>query len=106
MTAIVTQATRFPAACHVQITMRATTMTVREARPAVRVMSEPVSLAHWILEGNSHKNAGVSNRQETRKMLGRILKARLLIVWRHRARYVDKHITLMATKEEFDFTDF
>jgi len=43
MTAIMTQATRFPAASHVQITMRATMMTVREARPAVWVMfSVPV----------------------------------------------------------------
>jgi hypothetical protein len=74
MTAIMTQATRFPAASHVQITMRATMMTVREARPAVRVMvSVPVYLTHWIMEGNSQKNAGVRRRQEIKKMLGRTL---------------------------------
>src|SRR5437867_3994803 len=84
MTAIMRQATRLPATSHVQITMRATMMTVREARPAVRVMSRvmsvPVYLTHWIVEGNNQKNAGVSSRLETRKMLGRILKACLLIV--------------------------
>ena len=87
MTAIMTQATRFPAASHIQIVMRATIITVREARPAVRVMSRvmsvPVYLAHWILEGNSHKNAGVRRRLEIKKMLGRILKARLLIARRN-----------------------
>jgi hypothetical protein len=85
-------------------------MTVREARPAVRVMSPvisvPVYLAHWIIEGNSHKNVGVSSRQETRKMLGRILKARLLIVGDMQQDSVDKHITSILTKEEFDCADF
>ena len=77
MMAMMSQATRFPATSHVQIAMRATMITVREARPAVRVMSRvmsvPMYLAHWILKGNSHKNAGVSRRLDTKKMLGWIL---------------------------------
>jgi hypothetical protein len=42
MMAMMSQATRFPATSHVQVTMRATMITVREARPAVRVMVSPV----------------------------------------------------------------
>jgi hypothetical protein len=57
------------------------------------------------VEGNNQKNAGVSSKLETRKMLGRILKARLLIVGNNVAGRVEKHITLVATKEQLDCAD-
>jgi hypothetical protein len=55
-----------------------------------------------MIEGNSQRNAGVSKRLEVRKMLGRILKARPLIVGTNVAGHVDKHITLIVTKEQLD----
>src|SRR6266446_3043780 len=105
MTAIMSQATRLPATSHVQITMSATMMTVMEARPAVWVMSSEAR-THLTMKGRSQKNAGVSSKLETRKMLGRILKARLLIVGNNVAGRVEKHITLVATKEQLDCADF
>jgi hypothetical protein len=110
MTVIITQATRLPLTNHVQITMSPTTMIVREARPAVwvmyRVMSVPVYLAHWILEGSNQRRPSVSKRLEARKMLGRILKARPLVVGTHFAGRVDKHITFIVEKEQLDRADF
>jgi len=72
MTAIMTQAIRFPATSHVQITMSATMMTVREARPAVLVMSSEAR-AHLSMYGRSQKNAGVSSKLDARKILGRTI---------------------------------
>jgi hypothetical protein len=71
-----------------------------------RVMSAPVYLAHWILEGSNQRSPGVSKRLEARKMLGRILKDRPLVAGAHVAGRVDKHITLIVEKEQLDWADF
>jgi hypothetical protein len=75
--AMMSQATRFPATSHVQMTMSPTIIFAREAKPAVwvmsRVMSVPVYLTHSIAEGSSQRNAGVRRRLETKKMLRRTL---------------------------------
>jgi len=57
--------------------------------------SKPFHLSSYLLD----------TALETRKMLGRILKARLLIVGNNVAGRVEKHITLVATKEH-DCADF
>jgi len=79
ITAIMTHDARFPTASPVQITMSPTIMIVREARPAVRAMVS-VAWAQLIAEGSNQKSPGVSKRLETRKILGRIFRARLLII--------------------------
>lgn len=73
MTAIMTHATRVPAATPVQITMSATIMIVRKARPAIRIIVFVDRILSMVGSSN-HKNPSVSNTLEARKMLGRILK--------------------------------
>ena len=81
MTVVMTHATRFPAASPVQMTMSPTIMFAREARPAVRFIASGTRM-HSIAGGSNQRSPGVSKKLETRKILGRILKARLLIVGR------------------------
>ena len=77
MTAIMTHATRLPAATPVQITMSATIMIVRKAKPAIRVSGRFGDRTKLMAKGSNHINPSVSNTLETRKILGRIFKARL-----------------------------
>jgi hypothetical protein len=72
MTAIVTHATRVLAATPVQITMSATIISVRKAKPAIRII-ESLDRTQLMVEGSNHRNPSVSNTLETRKILGRIL---------------------------------
>ena len=80
-------------------------MIVREARPASRYMVFVVRM-HSMVEGSNHKTPSVSNTLETRKVLGRILRARLLIVRGKLAEHIERYITLIVTKEQFDCADF
>jgi len=79
MTVIMTHAPRLPTVTPVQITVSATIMIVRKARPSIRVIVF-VDRMHAMVEGSNHRTPIVSKTLETRKTSGRILKAGLLIV--------------------------